>query len=353
MGDASDSFDEAVRGGSAERMAHSVGTPSNAYSNDTTLCLNCGSQASGAYCAACGQKTHLHRSVRGFLHDLLHGVVHFDGKLWRTLPMLAWKPGELTRRYIAGERARFFSPIAIFLFIAFCTYIGFSVLAPAPDPQTNLRVDAAATLERMEAEVSELLDQERTADAPDTERVAELEDDLAGIRELQRRTSRSASNTDGPEIADGPIVLDGGGELTPPKALREKVEAVAANPALAVYKMQTNAYKFAWALIPLSAPFVWLLFFWHRVPMYDHIVFTTYSIAFMTALSGVSALILNYVSENAGGLLLLFAPVHLYKHLKGTYGLTRFGAFWRLCVLSVFIWIVIGLFFAMIGIGAA
>ena len=39
-------------------------------------------------------------------HDLLHGVLHFEGKIWRTLPLLAWRPGELTRRYIDGERAQ-------------------------------------------------------------------------------------------------------------------------------------------------------------------------------------------------------------------------------------------------------
>lgn len=49
-------------------------------------------------------------------HDLLHGLLHFEGKIWRTLPLLAWWPGELTRRYIEGARARFVSPMALFLF---------------------------------------------------------------------------------------------------------------------------------------------------------------------------------------------------------------------------------------------
>jgi hypothetical protein len=26
------------------------------------------------------------------------------------------------------------------------------------------------------------------------------------------------------------------------------------------YKLQSSAYKFAWALIPLSLPFMWLIF---------------------------------------------------------------------------------------------
>ena len=65
---------------------------------------------------------------RAFFHDFLHGVLHFEGKIWRTLPLLAWKPGELTRRYIDGQRARFVSPIALFLF---CVFLMFAVMASA------------------------------------------------------------------------------------------------------------------------------------------------------------------------------------------------------------------------------
>ena len=73
-------------------------------------CLNCGASLIGPYCAACGQKAHVHRSLRGFMHDFIQGLFNFEGKIWQTLPMLARKPGEMTRRYIAGERARFVSP---------------------------------------------------------------------------------------------------------------------------------------------------------------------------------------------------------------------------------------------------
>ena len=58
-------------------------------------------------------------------------MLHFDGKFWRTLPMLAWRPGELTRRYIDGERARFVSPMALFLFSVFLMFAVFSSAAAA------------------------------------------------------------------------------------------------------------------------------------------------------------------------------------------------------------------------------
>ena len=72
-------------------------------------CLNCGAELAGPFCHECGQHAHVHRTLSSFFHDFLHGVLHFEGKIWRTLPMLVWRPGELTRRYIDGQRARFVS----------------------------------------------------------------------------------------------------------------------------------------------------------------------------------------------------------------------------------------------------
>src|SRR4051795_10800909 len=85
-------------------------------------CLNCGTKLTGPYCSACGQKAHVHRSVRAFLQDFVQGLFNFEGKIWRTLPMLAWRPGEMTRRYIAGERAHFISPVALYLFTVFAMF---------------------------------------------------------------------------------------------------------------------------------------------------------------------------------------------------------------------------------------
>src|SRR3954470_20479647 len=126
MASGMDGIGEAVTGGmlasavEPEAGAHGGHAPGN--------CLNCGAALEGAYCHRCGQKGHVHRSLAAFWHDLAHGVLHFEGKIWRTLPMLAWRPGELTRRYIEGERARFVSPMALFLFSVFLMFAVFSLL---------------------------------------------------------------------------------------------------------------------------------------------------------------------------------------------------------------------------------
>src|SRR5690349_8967580 len=95
-------------------------------------CLNCGTMRVGPHCHQCGQGAHIHKTMSAFMHDLLHGALHFEGKTWHTVPLLAWKPGQLTRRYIDGERARFVSPMALFLFSVFLMFAVFQIAGIGP-----------------------------------------------------------------------------------------------------------------------------------------------------------------------------------------------------------------------------
>lgn len=97
-------------------------------------CRNCGAKLSGGYCASCGQAANVHRSFESLAHDIFHSAFHFEGKFWRTIPELAFHPGRLTRRYIEGERAKFVSPMALFLFTVFLLYAVFAFFPASPLP---------------------------------------------------------------------------------------------------------------------------------------------------------------------------------------------------------------------------
>src|SRR5919112_2689217 len=112
---------DAVTGGVLGRAVEPGAGEADGHTHETH-CLNCGAELTGPFCYQCGQHAHVHRTLSAFFHDFLHGVLHFEGKIWRTLPLLVWKPGELTRGYIDGQRARFVSPIALFLFTVFLTF---------------------------------------------------------------------------------------------------------------------------------------------------------------------------------------------------------------------------------------
>ena len=117
-------------------------------------CTDCGQAVEGKFCSNCGQPTHVHRSLLHLGEEMLHGVLHFDARIWRTLPLLAINPGRLTREWVQGRRTRYVSPLAVFLFTVFVMVMLLSY-APQPDERPLSRqAVAAASLARCNFEVS-------------------------------------------------------------------------------------------------------------------------------------------------------------------------------------------------------
>lgn len=79
-------------------------------------CKNCGTTTRGKYCHQCGQSAHVHvPSAREFLHEFLGHYVALEGKLWKSLALLLFKPGFLSREYIEGRRVRYLEPLRLYL----------------------------------------------------------------------------------------------------------------------------------------------------------------------------------------------------------------------------------------------
>ena len=326
-------------------MEPSAGEGGNGHG---AICLNCGTALIGQNCHQCGQAGHVHRSLTGMGHDILHGVFHFDGKLWRTLPLLAWRPGELTRRYVEGERARFVSPIALFLFSIFAMFAVFSwagISAPA-DLTANFNTPAAVhesikTAQESRAELIETIGERAKGDprrARDLKRVAEIDERLKAFETLAKQTG-GEEGQGGTTRATGWAVFDHG------------VEKWQKNPSLMLYKLQSSVYKFDWLLIPLSLPFMWLLFAWRReYRLYDHAIFITYSIAFMSLLF-IAITLAATVGVSSGWIIaasLILPVVHLFRQMKQAYLLGWFSALVRTLVLLGGIVIVVGIFMLLL-----
>src|SRR5205085_4457827 len=136
--------------------------------------------------------------------------------------------------------------------------------------------------------------------------------------------------------------------------LDQAIEHASENPKLLAYKIQSNGYKFSWALIPISVPFLWLLFLHRRryrqYRAYDHTVFITYSIAFMSlGLIALSVLRpLGLPDAMIGIAMTLVPPIHMYRQLRGAYLLSRWSAVWRTFMLVVFASIAATLFFMLL-----
>lgn len=336
MGDL-EALGEAVTGGLLARAVEpTAGEAAADGHTHEKNCLNCGSPLIGPYCAACGQKAHIHRSVRAFLGDFVQGLLNFEGKIWRTLPMLAWRPGEMTRRYIAGERARYISPVALYLFTVFAMFAVLNstgTLGSGKTFQSGLKAEIAeshASLAKLEAK-------RRIA--------AAAGDDLAN---LDRKIAKRKEDIAGSEKALGANPLASGEvDDEAPSWIRPFIENARDNPALVTMKIQDAASKYSWLLIPLSVPFLWLLFpFRRRYNTYDHAVFVTYSLSFMMMLVISGSLLVAVGLSSVAGFLFFVPPFHMYRHLKGAYELGKFSAIMRTMALVTFAFAAAGMFMA-------
>lgn len=109
-----------------------------------STCANCGTELHGPYCAVCGQKaTVLNPTVHNFLHDLTHELLHVDGKIFQSVRLLLFRPGFLSREHFEGRRARYISPIRLYLIFS-VAYFAVGALVPQSPGRITFRADSAA-----------------------------------------------------------------------------------------------------------------------------------------------------------------------------------------------------------------
>ncbi|AYA38153.1 DUF3667 domain-containing protein [Hymenobacter oligotrophus] len=92
-------------------------------------CANCGYDfvAAGgpnSFCPSCGQENHdLNISFGHLVEETLEGLFHFDSKFFRTLGLLLFRPGRLTRKFNLGHRVAYVPPIRLYVFVSFVFFL--------------------------------------------------------------------------------------------------------------------------------------------------------------------------------------------------------------------------------------
>ena len=291
-------------------------------------CKNCGAALAGKYCHECGQVSHVHRSLFHIAEELLHGLFHFDTKMWRTIPALFFYPGKLTREYIDGKRVRYVAPLPLYLFLIFLMFFVFSMTAQfsGGDEKSSDSPKAAATELTKDKQATNETPASSVAATTASDSDTNTDEQTAEPAEKHKDVATAAI----PKIV-ADLESDSEAYKNTPHWMQEKLNHAAANPELVFYKMKGSASKFALLLLPLALPVMWLLFpFSRRHVMFDHCVFILYSLSF--AACAMMILSLMSLANFAGvGFTLICAamPLHMYRQLRGTYLLTSFQAAWR------------------------
>ena len=111
----------------------SMYTPDSA--TRSVACLNCDTPLAGPFCHACGQRDiPPYPSTRELVIDAFWELSGWDGRFASTARALMQKPGLLTREFLEGRRARYLSPLRLYLLASLAYFL---VAAAVPQVRLN------------------------------------------------------------------------------------------------------------------------------------------------------------------------------------------------------------------------
>ncbi len=146
--------------------------------NESPVCLNCGTRLRGQYCGNCGQRSRNRLiSIWQLLREAFGDLLELDSRLWRTLLPLLIRPGQLTRDYLEGRRARYMPPFRTYLVLS----VIFFVVAFF-NPREDLKLLFDPEPEPTAEEIAALEEQEKTIAAENAEQVDRA---MQRLRELE------------------------------------------------------------------------------------------------------------------------------------------------------------------------
>lgn len=133
--------------------------------HESRPCRNCGDPTTGTYCPSCGQKKVDYAvSVGAIVGDVIDDYVLLNPKLPRTLVALLFRPGHLTREFVAGRVVRYIRPFRLYLassvvfflvlsFFSVRVIQGVDVGADSAIPADSITAAARAEIDRAMADL--------------------------------------------------------------------------------------------------------------------------------------------------------------------------------------------------------
>ena len=240
-------------------------------------CPNCGNQHTGQFCNVCGQRNvDRHLPLGSLITEVAEETLGLDSRVRHTLLPFFFKPGEVTRDYLSGRRARYTSPLKMYLVAAAIFFFAFT-----------------------------LHPHQRVVQIDPKDRAA-LADDPAKDSRFEHLMKDQARKLDKMDKDEG-------------------TKQLAANMASMLPK----------ALIVLLPIFALLLkLFWHKRFYAEHMVFALHYHAFALVLLALPGFIPGKPGDDATGAAILICLIYLFMALRRVYGGGRWPTFAKLLGLS-------------------
>lgn len=117
-----------------------------------TECLNCYHplDVSDEYCPNCSQLNSTKKlAFNDFFNEFFAGIFAYDSRFYRTLNVLLFKPGKISKDYIEGKRVRYANPYRFYLSASIIFFLIWSFTHDydtevIPDPEVEIQEQAVA-----------------------------------------------------------------------------------------------------------------------------------------------------------------------------------------------------------------
>ena len=155
--------------------------------NQSVDCFSCGEKMSGVFCYACGNKNdNYRRSIWSLGAELFASLTAFEGRIWRSLRSLIFKPGQMAREFSDGARQKWTSPIRLYLatsllLFGYITLSNTQLIAFGPNMLQKSPVEAELDNVKLAPEVFFLERKSTISDAISEDAISAFENDIASI----------------------------------------------------------------------------------------------------------------------------------------------------------------------------
>ena len=299
-------------------------------------CLNCDSELTGRYCTHCGQDARFHvHSIRHALGELLEEISQADARVWRTLKVLAFQPGELTCEYLRGKRARYTPPFRLYIALSVLLFL----VALVPDGSesvgtvTETKPVTASEIQEATSELDSALE-----DVPKAQRAFVREQLLKAVAKLPADQQMRVAAGLAEACASHPLGLavfnNGIASGLSLEKVRANCKLIVDPSAKFLTTIADYAPKMMVFFLPLIACFGKLLYLGSRRYYIGHLVFFVHFHAFafvalatgdlISSLGGLSRIgWIDTLSNLAFAAMILSLPIYLYKAMRHVYGQSR------------------------------
>lgn len=319
-----------------------------------TECLNCQHplDISDKYCPNCSQLNSTKKlAFDDFFNEFFAGIFAYDSRFYRTLSVLLFKPGKISKDYIEGKRVQYANPYRFYLSASIIFFLVWSFTNDFEaniDPKPELDVEDRATVDSVMAltgnknpELAGILPSSDTVDI-ENEIIPQAQLDTMSFTEATMKKWEIFSNFyEESQVRSPDIALDSldfRNSRYNHWLYKKTVDAAifSSDTGLFVNYFVGKLPFIIFFYLPVFAVFIWLLYLRRPFTYMEHLIFTFHNQTTWFVLYGL-AINLDYLFKTdwfSSITTFLFA-FYLYKAFRKFYGQGRVKTILKFILINI------------------